>query len=195
MDSLERTWTVLARIPDLNAGAEGTAEDETIMGLPASTGRLIKQALSFRLLLGTALFLLVAAVVPFLSGKKAPSADPSPAADSATAWHTGSNPVLADKSIPPTPAAPARPVAVIPANPEPSRPPTTVPPLPETKAPPQPRVAEGPLWSNWPNAAHATAKPASGEASRRNANQPVAGRPSEYEADRSNHDRTRSSVH
>jgi hypothetical protein len=196
MDSQEKTWTVLARIPDLNAGSDGTAGEETFAGLPASTGRLIKQALSFRLLIGTAFFLLVAAVIPFVFGKKAPSADPSPATDSATVWHNGSNPASAEtlpaeKILP----MPARPVAVIPATSERSRPPVTVPPLTETKAAPQPRPADPPQFSRWPNPDHARPQPTGGEGPRANANQPAAGHPSEYEADRSNHDRTRSSVH
>jgi hypothetical protein len=199
MQSTERNWTVLARIPDLNAGSDAAADEETFMGLPASTGRLIKQALSFKLLIGTALFLLVAAVMPFVFGKKAPSADPSPVIDSAAAWHSGSNPALAERlpagKMSATPAASSRPVAVIPATSERVKPPATVPPLPDKRAPPQPRSANGPLWSNWPNPAHATAKPAGGEAPRADATQPATVRPSEYEADRNNHDRTRSSVH
>ena len=73
MDLQRKKWTVLARIPDLNAaGADGAADEEAGGGLPASTGRLIKQALSFRLLVGTALFLLVAAVMPFALRQEGP---------------------------------------------------------------------------------------------------------------------------
>ena len=57
MDSPRNEWKVLAHIPDLDAaGADGTADEDAGQGLAASAGRLIKQALAFRLLVGTALF-------------------------------------------------------------------------------------------------------------------------------------------
>ena len=92
MDAQGRTWTVLARIPDLDVGSDDAAEEETGMGLPRSTGRLLRQALSFRLLAGAAVLLLIAAVVPlpFPFGAKTSPADPSPTADSVTTWHRDS---------------------------------------------------------------------------------------------------------
>ena len=192
MDLPRKEWTVLARIPDLNAaGADGTADEDADRGLPASTGRLIRQALSFRLLVGTALFLLAAAVIPFALGKKAPSVDPSAATDAASAWHSASGSASADASpaekIPAMAAAPVRPVALIPATPQRSRPPAIVPLPPDTKGAPQPsRAADQPLMSRWPNPAHAPSRPAmrGTEPSRAVANKPIAAHPSEYEADR-----------
>ena len=192
MDLPRKEWTVLARIPDLNAaGADGTADEDTDGGLPVSTGRLIKQWLSFRLLVGTALFLLIAAVIPFALGKKAPSVDPPSATDTATTWHSASGSASTNTSptdkIQTAGAAPVRPVALISAIPRQSCPPAIVPPPPETKGAPQPgRAADGPLMSRWPNPAHAPSRPANAgaEPPRAIANQPVAVRPSEYEADR-----------
>jgi hypothetical protein len=189
MDSPRTKWTVLARIPDLNAaGAEGTVDDDSDGGLPTSAGRLVKQALSFRLLIGTALFLLAAAVIPFALGKKAPPGDPSPASDSATVWHSPSSSASANTSpisrLPTAGTAPQRPVALIPATSERSRPPAMIPP-PDAKAASQPhRTPDGPLMSRWPNPAQAHSQPAGAEGPQASANQPITVRPSEYEADR-----------
>ena len=54
--------------------------------LLASSGRLIGQAMSIKLLAGMTLFLLVGAVLPFCLGQKSPPADPSPAGDTLSTW-------------------------------------------------------------------------------------------------------------
>jgi hypothetical protein len=190
MDSPRNEWTVLARIPDLNAaGADGAADDDPDGGWPTSAGRLIKQALAFRLLIGTALFLLAAAVIPFILGKKAPSVDASSASDLATAWHSPSSSMSANASpmgkLPPAGTAPQRPVALIPATPERSRPPAIIPPVPDANVASQPhRTTDNPLMSRWPNPARAPSPLAGAEGPQASANQPIAVRPSEYEADR-----------
>ena len=74
---------------------------------------------------------------------------------------------------------------MIPASPERSRPPAIVPPPPETQGHAATRrAADEPLMSRWPNPAHALRQPAGADEPRASANQPIAVRPSEYEADR-----------
>jgi hypothetical protein len=149
MDVQRKQWIVLARIPDLNAaGADGAADGETGGALSASAGRLIKQALSFKLLVGTALFLLAVAV--FAVGKKAPPTDP------AATWPSDPAPVAADASptdtVPSTPVVASRPPAMIPATTEPARAPAIIPPPSIVKDTPQPSPAvDQPRMSSWPN--------------------------------------------
>ena len=164
MDRQEMEPIVLARIPDLGSVGRNRHRGRSL----ASRGRVIGQALSFKLLAVVALVLVAMALVPLTVRKSSQSAD-----------------------SPPTPAC--TPVAQAPA-PRRSvcRPLLQHPRLPV--APPTPAVAEIPLMSKWPNPAHPTSTPvAANEEPRAGANQPMAVRPPEYL--RNNHDRTRSSIH
>ena len=142
-------WTVLARIPDINSNTEESLANDESGWLPTSAGRLIQQAMSFKLLVGTALFLLVVAIVPLLTSRTPPGAtDPAKVAEQSPTWHGGPTPAPAE-AVPA--AVAAKPATMVPATSEPIRPPAVVTSEPKTKAPPKPaRVAERPLMSTWP---------------------------------------------
>ena len=82
MDEMQSTL-ILARIPDLHKGSDS----EPVAGGPASRGRLLSQALSFKLLAGGTLALLVVAIVPFSFAKKEPLTVSQTAGDSLPTWH------------------------------------------------------------------------------------------------------------
>jgi hypothetical protein len=185
---------VLARFPDLNDGKpQAGAGEAKGWGLLASSGRLISQGMSIKLLAGMTLFLLVGAILPFL-GKDSPSANSppansSPAGDALLTWH----PRGADT---PAEAAPVqretvattvarRPAVRVSAIAGQSPPPATLPQAVEPKHEPQaaPRVADAGM-SDWPGPARADQQPANAGlvASQANANRPAA-RSTEYEAD------------
>jgi hypothetical protein len=182
---------VLARFPDLNDGTANAKHNKTPgFGLLASSGRLFGQTLSIKLLAGTALFLLVGAVLPFCIGKNPPPADSSPTGDSAvTAQSKLANATpeaapVADEAVALT--ASRLPVRVIAAK-EPSLAPAALPPSSETTNKPQPGPAtDVPVMSSrWPSAAPTDLQPTSvgGEAPRAGVFGPAATRPTEYEAD------------
>jgi hypothetical protein len=88
MNHQRKGVAVLARFPDLsNAEPSAKVDEPKSCGLLASSGRLISQALSIKLLAGVTLFLLVGAVLPiWLSTKDAPPVSLPPAADTLSAW-------------------------------------------------------------------------------------------------------------
>jgi hypothetical protein len=189
MDQCKTSIPVLARFPDLNDDSANARHNKSIgLGLLASGGRLFGQTLSIKLLAGTALFLLVGAILPlFCIGKNPPPANSSP---------TGDSPVTAQsesaKATPETVSAVAeagaltasRPAVRVFAAKEPSSAPAALPPLPETTRNPQPSpAAEG--MSRWPGAAPTNLQPTSvgGETPHANVFGPAATRPTEYEAD------------
>ncbi len=73
----ESALVVLARVPHLDAAA---AEGDTA-SIPQEAGRLIGQLMSFRLLAGTILLLLLMTIIPFTAGEKAST--PAPVAATA----------------------------------------------------------------------------------------------------------------
>jgi hypothetical protein len=127
MDQHKTALPVLARFPDLCDHTPAEHDGSSGLGLLASSGRLIGQTLSIKLLAGTALFLLVGAVLPFCIGKSSPPADSSAGAPAMTAQ---------DKSAIATPESP-RAVRVAVVN-EPSSAPEVLSPLPGTRGELQP---------------------------------------------------------
>jgi hypothetical protein len=178
--------TVLARIPQIT-----TANESARGELPVSRGRVIGQALSFRML-GTAVVVLVAlAIVPYLFLRGNQPAAPSAAANTAPAWQPS----------PPASSADAAPVWVAPVAVTPKSAPATISPSPMPEVSPQAKVAVAPppaqaasaLMSPWPNPAHPASTPEAGsEEPRASANQSMAIRPSEYIGN--SHDNTRPGV-
>jgi len=216
MNTEETNWAVLARIPDLNAHRSNAHDSEAMDSkLPASTGRLLSQALSFKLLAGAAFLLLLAAIVPFLFNKKGAPSDASPSMASAPPWHPG--PIVAEADIPPVGNPTAARAATSP--PTPAATPELLPPPPEVNLGLAPDTeSDLPLMSRWPNPAHAIAEQMGVEQPRMGANQPMTIRTPVYQADtraayrpeagaaryentveepviRKNHDHTRSSVY
>ncbi len=177
---------VLACFPDLNSFKteqrdDGAAETSP----PSSAGRIINQALAFKLLSAVTLLLLAVAVFPLFSSRAdRPAASPS-ATDASLPWQAGATAgpgetTMAQSSAP-------RPATVVPATPQQSLAPVILPPPPETAAAPRPTPsADVPLVSSrWPNPAHAVSPQDNpgGEPPRAEANQPMAVRPPEYQAD------------
>jgi hypothetical protein len=114
---------VLASFPDVNdVVSVAPGHEAKGLGLLASGRRLVGQALSIKLLAGTALFLMVGAVLPFCIGNKAP-ADLPPIQDSLVTVEAKSRNTGAQASAVPDEAAAliaSRPaVRVVPAK-EPS---------------------------------------------------------------------------
>jgi hypothetical protein len=196
MDRQEMKPPILARIPELKA----TGDQKSRARQPASGGRVIGQAWSFKLLAAATALLVVVAIVPFAIPKKDQSAGPSTAVNTAPAWQTG-------PSAPSANTAPAWsiPIAEVSA---PARTPTgpTIPASPPATPSvfPQPNRADDspvsasastntPMMSTWPNSAHPISSPEAGAGEpRASVNQAMAIRP-EYL--RNSHDRTGSGVH
>jgi hypothetical protein len=171
MDRQEMELIVLARIPDLGSVGRTGRYGKSL----ASRGRVIGQALSFKLLAIAALLLVAMALVPltFRTSSQPPAHSPTTPADATT------------------PAAQAAAPAPIPASPFPT--PAVAPEPKVAIAPPTPAAAEIPRMSKWPDPAHPTSPPvAANEEPRAGANQSMAVRPPEYL--RNNHDRTRSGI-
>ncbi len=190
---------VLACFPDLNAfGTEQRGDGATDTSPPSSAGRLINQALAFKLLSAATLLLLAVAAFPFFSSRAdRPTGSPS-ATDAPLPWQVGpaAGPAEATMAQSPTP----RPATVVPATPQQSAAPVPLPSPSETAAAPPPTTADQrcasvpgrcpppadvPLMSRWPDPAHAAGPQDNlgAEAPRAEANQPMAVRPPEYEAD------------
>jgi len=182
---------VLARFPDLNGGKPHARADEAKgWRLLVSSGRLVGQATSIKLLAGVTLFLLVGAVLPLCIGKGSPPVNPPPAGDALSTWHPRgaetSAPSVPGKSETAALTVASRPAVRVSATAEPSSAPATLPPTAEPKREPPavPTVAESLMMSNWPGPARANPQPAraGGEASPADANRPGA-RSTEYQAD------------
>ena len=170
MDQHKTGIPVLARFPDLDEAAHLAATGKPSgLGLLASSGRMIGQAMSVKLLAGTALFLIVGAVLPFcLKGNPEP-ADSLPAASS----QATSPPKLA-KERPEATAVndeaaaliAGRPAVRVIASKEPSSAPAVLPPASDANGKPGAVAAtEPPGTSRWRGAG------------------PEAIRPAEYQAD------------
>jgi len=194
MDRHETKSMVLARIPDVGVAEHQGSRAE----LPTSSGRVIGQALSFKLLAVAVLVLVVTATIPYALWRNGRATAPSTTADAstttATAWQAGSPGSSAGTA--PVWVAPA--VAAVPAAA-----PSPVKSLLTPEVVPQPKVAsDSPVpaspdasqMSAWPNPNHQIASPeAGGEAPRASMNQAMAIRP-EYGRNNT-YDGTRSSIH
>jgi hypothetical protein len=178
---------VLARIPDV-----ATAEHGGHKTVPKSTGRVIGQSLSFKLLAGVVLLLVVVAIIPFALWKHGQSTDSPATADAMPAWHPGSPAPSAATAPSWTPVVAVPASAPIPASPSPM--PSAMPQPQVASQPPAPAAIDSPLMSAWPNSAHPVAPEADAEQPRAGANQAMAIRPPEYSRN-NGYDRTRSSVH
>jgi hypothetical protein len=192
MNRLETKRIVFARIPDLNASHSGHgSETEQSTGWGPSGRRLLDQALSFKLLAGGTLLLLLAAVIPcVLSNKSQPADTPAAAGDSSanglqspsgsaggvSPWK---GPTIQTAQKPPTfvrPLPAERTVAPVAVNSPP----------PEVQVPPAPKgMKDEPEVSVWPNPVHPVSQQAGvgAEESPASANQPMTIRPSVYQAD------------
>lgn len=165
---------IVASFPDVNvAGARTRKDDAVEVGQPSSLGRLVSQAVAFKLLAGLTLVLLAIAAAPVFFGRGSKPAGPP------SAWCP--TPAASPKSAPTVAAS--RPATIVPATPRPSQPPATVPPTAETATAQKlvPPLAS----SRWPDPAHAVASDnrARGEFPKAASNQPMTVRPTEYEAD------------
>lgn len=185
MDRREERPVVLARIPNLNS----SRANETIEGPPASSGRILGQAFSFRILAGVTVLLVAVAIVPLTFKRDAPTTEAAPA------WNPGA---LAD-----TGAAWPAPVAETGSAWPASVAETSASPSPTERVSSERSVAgvisasatiDEPLMSTWPNPSQPTSPQAEAgaEESRADVNQSMALRPSEHI--RNSYDRTRPSV-
>ena len=173
---------LLASFPDLNEDAPDASVNKTAIGLLASSSRMIGQALSIKLLAGTALFLLVGAVLPFCLSKAHPPAD-SPA-DNSVATEKARSAEVAPATVSAVAPTANRPPVLVAAK-EPSAAPAMLPPSSESQGKPQPiRTADASQVSHW-NPASGELQPAKAgsETSQPGVNRPSAARPTEYEAD------------
>ena len=185
MDLLENKPPVLARFPKIVSSEHRHVQKELL----PSRGRLLGQAISFKLLGIAALVLVGLAVVPFALRSTSP---PVPAAAStlAPAWQPS----------PPAPSPEVAPVRVAPVAAIPTSTPAPASPSPMPEAYPRPTSASAPqeapaaaLMSAWPNPAHpASAAEIGRDEPQVGANQAMAIRPSEYR--RNSYDNSRSSI-
>jgi hypothetical protein len=189
MDRQMRTPIVLARIPDLRAVGPEAVDGERVL----SRGRMINQALSFKLLAGAVVLLMVMAVVPYITKKSDSSADPPAVSDPLTTWQSASTALPTGPG--PTPAVSVSAVVAFPPASE-----SVVPIAGEQLQPaatgsrPASASTEARPKSPWPNPAHPTsASEASPENASAQVNQAMAIRPTEYL--RNSHDCTRPSIH
>ena len=130
---------VLARIPALNIGTHEDSRGE----LPTSKGRLINQALSFKLLAGATFLFAVAAILPFTlsrGSQSRPSSDSSRPSDALAEWQPSPSAQLPSTSTPALATAVAPPTEVACESASPAS-------------------TGAPLMSPWPNPAHPTLSP------------------------------------
>jgi hypothetical protein len=145
---------VLARFPDVNgAESDGGSHETKGLGLLASSGRLISQAASIKVLAGTALFLLVGAVLPFCIARN-PSVGSLPTDDPLAAGQTTSATAVPNDVLGTGEAATltaSRPAVRVMAAKELSAAPTVLPPSAEGDGRLQPSP-DAPMMSRWPGA-------------------------------------------
>lgn len=196
MDQQGTRRVVFARFPDVSSG-RGSSSQKAV---PVSSGRLLSQAASFKVLAVAVAVLVIIAIVPFAFNRSGSMPETQTVASPQPEWNP--NPTAAPAPVevaPATPAAPA-PIAVAPVAAQPalvaSRPTPVAAPAPTaTPAPPvTPAPAETPTMSTWPNPSYPvpTLK-TSEDQPQASANQTMALRPSEYS--RNSYDSTRSGIH
>jgi hypothetical protein len=191
MDRETTQPVVLARIPDVATSAN---HHEGAKQVPSSTGRVIGQSASFKLLAGVVLLLIVAAVIPYALWKHGQSAAPAPSATAEVppAWHPGTPAASASAAPTWTPVATMPASGPIPASPSPM--PSAAPQPMVASTPPAPAPIDSALMSAWPNSTHPVAQESGAEEPRASANQAMAVRSPEYIRN-NGYDGTRSSVH
>ena len=183
MDRKLSDCLVLARIPDLKSFESDNADDaQPIASRPASIGsRIMNQSLSFKLLAGLAMILIVASVLPNFFGGSATVDDAPAVVDAADSWQAAAP----ESQHEAAPSGAPRPMTVVSATPEPGAAPDMIPTKCEDEAQQQPEIAdESPMMSSWPNPAHAC--PPKSDAERQPpavAARPMAVRATEYQAD------------
>jgi hypothetical protein len=176
MDRQQTRLQVLARIPCLSSSASSdnkVAQEKKCLGLLASSGRIIGQKISFKLLAGISLFLLVGAVLPAILPRKASLSSESTASCSSVKSSVAEPAVI-------QPVA-RRPVVMVSATSERLPPPVVLSPPPETSVKPS---AELSTWSSWPSPNHSSIQQS--EAGVKNSpveSDPTKVRSAEYQAD------------
>jgi hypothetical protein len=179
MDRHEVKPVVLARIPNLNSSGTLIFSE----GPLASSGRIINQAFSFRVLASVTLLLVAVAIVPLTFKRDAPPPEPtataevlSPAAPAAPAAPAPPAPPAVS-----TAAAPAQPAPAVatPASPSPTQSVAATPSV--ASVTPASASIDEPLMSTWPNPSQPTCPQADAGAgeSRADVNQSMALRPPE----------------
>lgn len=166
MDGHAMKPMVLARIPNLNTSRASRPPE----GTPASSGRILSQAFSFKVLASVVLVLVAVALVPLAFKRDTPSPEPTTMAE---AWNPGTSAVVTD-----TAAAWPAPVAEVPATPA-TMPSIVSEPNAANVAPVSASMDE-PLMSTWPNPSQTTSSRAEtgAEEPRADVNQSMAIRPS-----------------
>ena len=183
MDQMETNWTVLARIPDMNSfGTDTRIEEKGGTSLSTLRGRILNQSLSFNLLSGLAVFLIVMSVLPFFYGRKEASSDSASAVDPFSQWQAGTSAAPDEARIARTPAS--RPMTLVSATPEQASAPEIIPLKGEEKN--ESRLTDKtPQMSSWPNPTQSSypRNDAGPESPRVGVKRPMAVRPIEYQAD------------
>lgn len=183
MDQMETNWTVLARIPDINTLGSGTiAKEKGGTSLSTLRGRILGQSLSFKLLSGLALFLIVASIFPYFSGSKEADSDSASTVDQHSQCQAGTSAVADEARIARNPAS--RPITLVSATSEQTQAPEILPLGGEDKTEPQ-SSGETRLMSSWPNPTQSSdpRNDAGPETVGVGVNRPMAVRSIEYQAD------------
>jgi hypothetical protein len=147
---------ILARFPDMNENLSGHQHHtDKRPGLLGPNGRLIGQATSIKLLAGTALFLVVGAILPLCIGKSLP-ANRTPVDNSLMATQSKSGKAASEVTLAAdgsTASATSRPAIQVAASKELSPAPAPVPRSAEADEKNQARLASGATAksSPWPN--------------------------------------------
>jgi hypothetical protein len=186
MDNRETTAKVLARIPDLHGAGVGkeSAIHRRGGGPSASMGRILGQALSFKLLAGVALGLMAAAILPLLFATKSRTAD-SPSTNDLLPSQANTSDTGHNASVAPPKATLVR------AMPEKASAPGALGPPPPAIGNASPSFPKDEAtMSNWPNPAYGSpAKVGDGHRPPEpRANRPMTVRPPDYQADSRNAD-------
>ena len=183
MDQMETNWTVLARIPDMNSfGTDTRIEEKGGTSLSTLRGRILNQSLSFNLLSGLAVFLIVASVLPFFTGRKEADSDSASAVDPFSQWQADTSAAPDEARLTRTPAS--RPMTLVSATPEQTSAPEIIPLKGEGRNESRP-TDKTPQMSSWPNPTQSRypQSAASSESPHAGVNRPMAVRPIEYQAD------------
>lgn len=163
MDRYEMRPTVLARIPNLNISGPSRSRSR----MPASSGRILSQAFSFRVLASVVLLLVAVAVVPRVFKRDTPS---PVATTTAEASNPGTPAAVTDTATPWTAPVVQTPTANSTPMPSVSSEPSVA------KVTPVSASIDEPLMSTWPNPSQPICPQA--EEPRADVNQSMAIRPS-----------------
>lgn len=147
MDRREMRPPVLARIPNLNSSRTERPPEEP----PTSKGRILSQALSWKLLASVALVLVALAIVPLATKRDAASPEPATAAET---WHPSVPAPTAD--VAPPWSAPVAQTTTAQSAVTPSPIVTVLPEPPVNSVTPTSASIDEPLMSAWPNSPQPT---------------------------------------